>query len=508
MAKLHVTIDSKIRFSLEKARAVFGDSGVKELLAKFKHKNPNFYKARARGFWSKENPTIETFSSADDGLTVTLPRGGMKRLRDLAEGAGVKLIFKDKRVVGELLSGEKIPDHQAFDSLNKPSKLWVHQERAIQAAITKQNCLIRAPTASGKTTTVLALIARIKVPSLIIVWTQSLLKQWVTRCARELGLKAKEIGIIRGSKRIIRPVTIAMQQSLSKGISQELRDTFGLVVMDECQKAPAKTFFQAIDPFPAKYRIGVSADETRADRKEFLTYDLFGEIADEVSRKELESLGVVVKVQIILLPSKFDAPWYSNVQKFDDDDLRSEAKSNHRLNEEIANDEERNKLILDIVRSEVQDKQVLVFTLLREHARVLDQQISAYGVQSGLLLGGDEYAEVFDTTAAAVKDGTCRVASGTIQAIGTGNDFPRVSVGVLAHPIRNNRQLFMQVRGRIARAFDGKNVGKLYVIYDESVFGTSMIRNFTRWNNGNVYVKTADGLQESTTYLRHKKHRG
>ena len=506
--KLHVTIDSRIRFLLADARKVFGDAGVRELLKQFTHKNPTFYKARAQGFWSKESPKIETYGSSDDGQMITLPRGGMSRLRACARDKGVGLVFKDNRVAGELLGGEQIPNHQAYDSQGRACSLWDHQQRAMEAVLIKQNCLIRAATASGKTTTALALIARLKVPSLVIVWTQSLLKQWTERCAKELGLQPREIGIIRGGSRRLKPVTIAMQQTLARGITREELNTFGLVIMDEAQRAPATTFFKAIDPFPARYRIGISADETRADHKEFLTYDLFGEIADEVSRKELETLGVVVKIEIILIPSKFTAPWWTRVQQFDDADLRSEQKSNHQLNEEIATNEQRNKLILDVAREEAsKNQQLLIFTLLREHARKLDQQVSSYDIKSGLLLGGDEYAAEFDTTAAAVKAGTCRVASGTIQAIGTGNDFPRVSAGILAHPIRNNRQLFMQVRGRIARAFDGKQSGRLYVIYDEEVFGVSMIRNFIRWNGGNVFVKTNTGLQDGAEYLRHHKRR-
>ncbi len=77
----------------------------------------------------------------------------------------------------------------------------------------------------------------------------------------------------------VQPITIAIQKTLAAhGVDDELRSFFGAVICDEVQLFGAKTFYEVIDPWPAKYRIGVSADERRKDRKEFLIHHQFGEV--------------------------------------------------------------------------------------------------------------------------------------------------------------------------------------------------------------------------------------
>ena len=329
---------------------------------------------------------------------------------------------------------------------------------------------------SGKTTMALAMVASLNVPSIVIVWSANLFDQWVKRCTSELGIPPKEIGMISGSKRIIKPVTIAMQQTLnSRGIDRELREYFGAVFVDEVQRASAPTLYSVIDPFPAKYRIGISADETRKDEKEFLIYDLFSKQGTDIPKEQLIQSGHVLDVEILIVPTDFKADWY---------DPLDWKNGFNRLLEEMETDDERNDLVASIVAQEVaRNEQVMVLAHRRDHCRVLDAVISACGIESGFLIGGLDYKSVFQETLANIHSGKIKVGVGTVQAVGQALDIPTLGVAIAATPLATNRQQFGQVRGRVCRTAEGKTEAKLYYLWDQNVYGVSHIKNLIRWNS-------------------------
>lgn len=328
---------------------------------------------------------------------------------------------------------------------------------------------------SGKTTMALAMISALNVPSIVIVWSANLFDQWVKRCTSELGIPHEEIGMISGKKRILKPVTIAMQQTLnSRGIDKELKEYFGAVFVDEVQRASAPTLYKVIDPFPALYRVGISADETRKDEKEFLIYDLFSKEGTDIPKETLIKSGHVLDVEILIVPTDFKAPWY---------DPRDWENGFNRLLEEMETNDDRNDLVASIVAQEVaKNEQVMVLAHRRDHCRVLDAAISSYGIESGFLIGGPDYKAVFQETLANIHAGKIKVGVGTVQAVGQALDIPTLGVAVASTPLATNRQQFGQVRGRVCRTAEGKTEAKLYYLWDRFVYGTSHVKNLMRWN--------------------------
>jgi superfamily II DNA or RNA helicase len=270
-----------------------------------------------------------------------------------------------------------------------------------------------------------------------------------------------------------------MQQTLLKLNVEQWREVsgyFGVVVCDEVQRFAAKTFMQVIDRFPARWRIGISADETRKDRLEFLLYDLFGSVVAEVQRDDLIEQRFVHDVEVRVVPTDFDAPWYRDPQDADHQNF-------NRLLEEMAGDRARNDLVIRLTRNaSAQNEQVLVFSHRREHCVELSSQLTEHGERCGLLLGGAADADEFRETVAKIKAGKQRVAVGTVQAIGQGLDLPTVSRGVLATPIASNRQLWGQLRGRLCRTAEGKSDARIAVLWDRRVFGFGMLKNLCAWN--------------------------
>jgi superfamily II DNA or RNA helicase len=492
MSAIRIALTDRVRIRAEDLTPRLRDI----LRNQFTHANPEHARMLRVGRKPTEDepPYYRTWRNeqTDAGEQIlTFPRGGLLRVREQLRNAGLTWTIEDLRTEGEPFEWQQayaVPDHNLT--------LYPYQEGMVQAALAKQNCLLRAGTGAGKTVVAFALVARLKLPTIVIVWTGALMDQWVERLQKEMGLSKKQIGIIRGSKCDLKPITVAMQQSvvsrLKKGNGEAITSGFGVLIFDEVQRAAATTMFAAIDPFPAKYRIGISADESRKDRKEFLTYDLFGQVAAEVTRETLVAGGFVHDVEVCVVPTEFDAPWYRFRPDF------------NKLLAEMQEDEARNNLALSMAMQEVEaEEQVLVLSHRVEHCRTMDATLTAQGIKTGVLLGGQEFQEVFRDSKAKLLSGEYRAAVGTVQAIGQGLDIPRMSRMVCMTPIANNKQQFGQVRGRICRTDtgSGKTNARLYYLWDRKVYGAAAIMNLVRWNptvkvlEGGIWVEGKEYLK-------------
>lgn len=348
---------------------------------------------------------------------------------------------------------------------------------------------------SGKTLAALTLAQEIQQPALVIMRDSNLLDQWLEVAVEKAGLHEREIGVLKGSSKLRTGarLTLALQQTLYSPTFplDEVASRFGLVIVDEVHTVAAKTFQAVIGNFPARYRIGFSADETRKDKKECLVYDQFGRVIYEIERDKLEDEGAITPVEVVLIPTDFRADWYRFAP--------SGERDFNRLLNEITQDEERNKIITRLVKHlSVKENPTLVFTHRIEHARALaDVELFAASVRCGLLLGGDENRVRFAEDKARLKSGDLPVCTGTFAAVGQGIDMPAVRSGVMSTPIGNNRQFFGQVRGRICRPAADKSIGRLFVIWDQHVF-PDMPKKFATWNSGRTSTMDVEELLRAT----------
>lgn len=452
----------------------------KRLRAACTHSNPDYGKKRAMGQWTGGTPTrIQTWTERDGVLR--LPRGAMSRLRIAAAELGERLRIRDARV--------SVPvAWPSFDpNPGGRSEGRVYQHEAKVACIRKEQGLLRAPTGSGKTHVAMDIFAEISQRTLVIVRDRKLLDQWVAKARHHLGMRPGTYGIVRGGqKHVIGDcLTLALQQTLwAKGFPlAEFARQFGAVAVDEVHGAAAQTVSTTVDAFPARYRFGFSADETRKDRKEFLVYDLFGDVLYEVTRAQVEADGFTVPVVVRLVPTDFRADWFSNAPV--------EERDFKRLVDEMIASPNRDHVIRTVLQELCAEHLVpaLVFTHRRDHAsRLVDEIAASLRVGSGLMMGGEKSSGAFDETLAALRRGTMPIAVGTFQSIGQGIDIPAVLAGVITTPLgSSNRQYFNQVRGRICRPLAGKQVGYLYYLWDRDIF-PRVPENMLEWNDGRVEI--------------------
>jgi len=478
---LPVVVDARLRLPPGLPRKLVAD-----LKRSCTHDDPGFHKKRSAGYWTGgQSSVIATWQLHDKGTSaesISLPRGATERLRAIAHSHGFYARWLDRRVRREPV------DWPTF----RRELRW-YQDQILEQGMLREQGIIRMPTGTGKSLAALAFAAQTRQPTLVVMRNKQLLKQWLRAAQEELGMSKREIGVlVGGSKlRVGARLTLGLQQTLwSKSFPlDEVAPLFGCVLIDEVQDCAAATFQVVIDVFPARYRVGFSADETRKDRKEFLVYDQFGDVIYEQDRKRLEDEKFIVPVDVVMVPTDFRADWYVSAE-------RGERDWNQLL-DELTTDEQRNQMIVKLTRDVLcarGETPAVVFSHRVEHARTIaDEWLVMNGVKCGLLLGGDEHAKRFEQDREMLLDGELPVCAGTFSAIGTGIDMPKVTAGIMATPIGNNRQFFGQVRGRVCRSSEGKTSATLYVMWDRHVF-PRMKSDFEKWNDGRVTVAELDDL--------------
>jgi len=200
-----------------------------------------------------KNLKVINYNIAGGNLLVAFPVGRTDLIPKSCE-------VQDKRVYNY------IEDFPEFKFELRPSQQEIHDEL-------EDNCIINAKVGYGKTFTGLAIAAKLKQKTLIVVHTVALRNQWEKEIVKTLGIKPGVIG--SGKFNIDSPVVVANTQSLVKHVSRLSRE-FGLVILDEMHHVASPTFSKIIDGMFSRYKIGLSGTIERKDQRHVVFKDYFG----------------------------------------------------------------------------------------------------------------------------------------------------------------------------------------------------------------------------------------
>ena len=192
--------------------------------------------------------------------------------------------------ITEYLNGKNIKyDDRVLDLLplgDLPKikvKLRDYQLEAIKNWCLEKMGSIVLPTGAGKTIIGLKIIEIVNSPTLIIVPTLDLIKQWTKILSQNFDI---EIGNIGGGTENIQPITVSTYDSAYIK-APWIGNKFLLIVFDEVHHLPAPSYRLIAETFIAPYRLGLTATIEREDHLEQDFPYLIGKSTFQITAKEL-----------------------------------------------------------------------------------------------------------------------------------------------------------------------------------------------------------------------------
>ncbi|PRY00672.1 DNA repair helicase XPB [Allonocardiopsis opalescens] len=199
------------------------------------------------------------------------------------------------------VDGEAHPIELATDGWS----LRGYQQEAAESFWHGGSGVVVLPCGAGKTIVGAAAMAHARATTLILVTNTVSVHQWKSELLRRTTLTEDEIGEYSGSRKEIRPVTIATYQVMTsrrKGVYSHLelfdaRD-WGLVVYDEVHLLPAPIFRMTAD-LQARRRLGLTATLVREDGREGDVFSLIGPKRYDAPWKEMEDQGWIAPADCV-----------------------------------------------------------------------------------------------------------------------------------------------------------------------------------------------------------------
>lgn len=421
--------------------------------------NPEFYKNMRLGYSNYYNFSAVYLGKDIDGY-IRIPRGLRESVIEECQKAGIAVDVSDQREKGR-------PIHVSFKG-----DLKTQQELAAEKLLSYSDGVLSAATAFGKTVVCSYLISERKVNTLILLQSKDLLNQWVDELNKFLDIKEEPpeyetktgrkkkrgcaIGILHGNKNTLTGIIdVAMVGSMyGKGNFNELINSYGMVIMDECHHAASHTSMELLQKINAKYVYGVSATPKRGDSLDKIIYMMLGPLRHRftaLERAQEQGIG------------HYFIPRYTRVV----DTVESKANINKAYSL-ISESVVRNEMIVSDVKACVEQGQTpVILTRFKEHAKLLYKTLKLAADHVFLLYGDNsdkENADIRQRLKQIPRDESL-ILIATGQKIGEGFDFPRLDVLMLAAPVSFEGRLEQYV-GRLNRDYDGKEAVYVYDYID------------------------------------------
>lgn len=289
----------------------------------------------------------------------------------------------------------------------------------------------------GKTTCCNFITCELKLKTLVLVHSSSLVEQWKQRI--EQFVKGSSVGLVRQNTFDIdgRTHVIALMQSICKReYPKKAFQSFGLTVIDECHHVCAEQLSRCLQKAGSRYRLGLSATPFRKDGFTPFLFQAVGAISCTVERDHSTQDIDVHAVELDVGPSEVH---YIR---------RSGKKSVNiaRMITELTEHEGRTDCIVGCVKKlATGGRQVMVLSDRRSHLQIMHQALVDTAYTTSFMVGGVPPDAMRLAETATVIFATYAYAS-------EGVDVPSLDTVVFATP----RVDVVQTTGRILRKHDDK----------------------------------------------------
>jgi len=333
-----------------------------------------------------------------------------------------------------------------------------------------KNGVLSATTAFGKTVSAAALIAEIKVNTLVIVHTKALLNQWKERLEEFLAIHHHEEDTTRrGRKKTWSPIGLlcansnslhgiidiaTMQSCLSDNETKPLVRDYGMVIVDECHHVSSVCFERVLKYANAHYVYGLTATPIRKDGHQPIIFMQCGPIRYKADARQ-QMAGQTFNRLLM--------PRYTSCRILTDD-----KPTYTQIIHKLSGDQTRNELIAnDISASLEAGRTPLVLTTLTAHIKTLEEALNKVNCKVITLVGSESAMEKRQKMDAlkAVAPTERLVIIATGKYVGEGFDFARLDTLFLALPV-SWKGVVAQYAGRLHREYIGKEDVRIYDYVD------------------------------------------
>lgn len=432
--------------------------------------NPEFYRAQAmhQSVWRK--PRVIDLSE-DRSDCIALPRGCKENLLLLFEESGAAYSILEERFAEGHIKAEFA------------GTLRSAQEDAAQTLLEYDTGILCAPTGFGKTIVAASLIARLGLPTLVLVPRTPLLEQWVEQLSRFLEIqdtrppqltpkgnlskkKRPLVGTIGAGRTAPSGlVDVATFQSLFEKSDvpgerqvKSLVQNYGLVICDECHHAAAPQLERVLKAVRAQRVYGLSATPKRADGLDPIVTMLCGPVRHSIDvRAQAAEQGFARHLVTRYVTMHFP-------------DLTEDALFTQVL-DALCDHTERNRLIAqDVLDALNEGRTPLVVSKRKRHARELARLIEEGGAEVRLLVGEGTSRQRREAIAEALRTSEEQSLSlvATESYLGEGFDMPNLDALFLSTPISWSGNVTQQ-SGRLHRTSEGKIDVRVYDYVDLNV---------------------------------------
>ena len=321
----------------------------------------------------------------------------------------------------------------------------------------EDNCIINAWVSWGKTFTGLAIAAKLKQKTLVIVHTVALRSQWEKEVEKVFGIKPAIIG--SGKFDLTGPIVIGNVQTLTRRVP-DIANEFGTIILDEMHHVSSPTFRKIIDKCRARYKIGLSGTIERKDGKHVVFRDYFSPTVYAPPKENY----MPPKINII----------HSEIRFLDGGGTPWAKKINHLA----YNEEYQHEIAIIAASYAAKGHKVLV---VGDRVEFLKKCANLVGDSAIVITGETPHEERPAMMELINKDKN--VLFGTQSIFSEGVSLDALSCLVLGTPV-NNDPLLTQLIGRVIRIKEGK---KDPVIVDINLRGNTARRQAN--NRTGYYLK-------------------
>ena len=354
--------------------------------------------------------------------------------------------------------------------------------------------IISLKCGGGKTVLALNIISQLKKKTIVVVHKDFLMTQWRDRISQ--FLPSARIGKIQRDTVDIedKDIVLAMVQSLSmKEYEENVFESFGLAVFDECHHLGAEVFHKSMIKVASKYMLGLSATPNRKDglRKVFEWY--IGPMVYTTKDKNEDYIETRV------YEYTNDEFMYSKPET-----IFNGKPCIPRMINNICESKGRSKFIGNLIDNEYKiGRKILV---LNDRRKFLDDLLSKLNTKynkdtAGLYVGGMKPHELRISQ-------DCDIILGTFSMASEGMDIPKLNTIILASP----KSDVVQSVGRILRekadvrkfhplVIDIKDIHPNLIVFEKQ-FDKRLV--FYRKNNYDINLYKLDGSKEK---IEKKKRR-